>query len=269
MEKEKEKQSYKGLVAFDLDQTLLDHIDWRITPSALEGIRKLRENGYLIVLATGRDMKSESSLPYLHELDPDALVHMNGTMVELRDQVLLDHSMDKALLQQVLDFAVSNHITLGACIDGQDYFTFREQVLDFDRQYCSFRVRHFQDAMKLPALPVRSLVYYGTQEASKPLQEAFPALKILMFSENLGADVCETEFSKAEGIKRVCCRFGIDPACTYAFGDGMNDLEMLQEAAIGIAVGNAVEPVRKAADYVTDRIEQDGIAHALQHFGLI
>lgn len=265
----KETKSYKGLVAFDLDQTLLDHKDWRITPSALEGIEKLRENGYLIVLATGRDMKSESSLPYLRELDPDALVHMNGTMVELRDQVLLDHCMDKELLRKVLDFALSHHITLGACIKEQDYFTFQEQVLDFDRQYCSFRIRHFQDAMQLPELHVRSLVYYGTHEASKPLQEAFPMLKILMFSENLGADVCEAEFSKAVGIQRVCRHFGIDPACTYAFGDGMNDLEMLQEAAVGIAVGNAVEPVRQAADYVTDRIDQDGIAHALRHFGLI
>lgn len=266
---EEKKQGCRGLVAFDLDRTLLDHESWRITPSALESIAKLRKNGYLIALATGRDMKNELSRPYLQELDPDALIHMNGTLVELRDQVLVDRDMDRSLLRRALSFAFLHQFALGARIDEQDYFTFPEQVQEFDRQFWGFRDRHFQDPMKLLELRVRSLVYYGAREKAEELQYAFPELNVLMFAENLGADVCEAAFSKAEGIKRVCQHYGIDPSCTYAFGDGMNDLEMLKKAAVGIAMGNAVEPVKAAADYVTDNIEEDGIAHALQHFGLI
>ncbi len=266
---EEKKQDYKGLVAFDLDRTLLDHTDWRITPSALESIAQLRKNGYLVALATGRDMKNESSRPYLQEIDPDALIHMNGTLVELRDQVLVDRDMDRSLLRRALSFSYLHKFALGARIEEQDYFTFPEQVQDFDRRFWGFRDRHFQDPMKLLELRVRSLIYYGTRDKAEMLQYAFPELKVMMFAENLGADVCEAAFSKAEGIKRVCQHYGIDPACTYAFGDSMNDLEMLKKAAVGIAMGNAIDPVKEAADYVTDSINQDGIVHALQHFGLI
>lgn len=263
------EKEYQGLVAFDLDHTLLDHNSWRITPSALEGIAKLREKNYLVAIATGRDMKNQMSIKYLREVDPDALIHMNGTMVELRDQILLDHKMDRNLLRRVLSFAFLNRLALGARVEEQDYFTFPEIVQSFDHMYWGFDDRHFQDPMKLLELHVRSLAYYGEAEGAEKLQYAFPELKVLMFANNVGADVCEAEFSKAEGIKRVCAHYGIDLAHTYAFGDSMNDLEMLEKVAVGVAMGNAVDAAKAVADYVTDPIDEDGIAHALQHFGLI
>ena len=56
---------------------------------------------------------------------------------------------------------------------------------------------------------------------------------------------------------------------TYAFGDSMNDLEILQEAGTGIAMGNAVPKLKEGADYVTDRIDENGIYNACKHFRLI
>ena len=54
-----------------------------------------------------------------------------------------------------------------------------------------------------------------------------------------------------------------------AFGDGGNDIEMLRHVAIGIAMGNAGDDVKAAADYVTDDIDDNGVANALRHFGVI
>ena len=54
-----------------------------------------------------------------------------------------------------------------------------------------------------------------------------------------------------------------------AFGDGGNDLEMLRHAAIGIAMGNADDDVKQAADYVTNDVDDEGVFKALQHFGLV
>ncbi len=56
---------------------------------------------------------------------------------------------------------------------------------------------------------------------------------------------------------------------TMAFGDGENDIDMIRFAGIGVAMGNGIPALQKAADYVTDDIDEDGIANALHHFGLI
>ncbi|SFG31784.1 Cof-type HAD-IIB family hydrolase [Oribacterium sp. WCC10] len=263
-------KKYKGLVAFDLDHTLLDHNTWKITPSAMDGIEMLKQNGYLVAIASGRDMKNLMSIKYLREVNPDALIHMNGTMVELRDRVLMDRCMDKELLKRVLDFCEKEQLPIGARIDEIDYFCHPDKVLSFDAGYygVDFK-RHFDDPEKLLKLPTRALAYYGDRDGGRELQYEFPELKVMMFSKNFGADVVEAEYSKAEGIKRLCVHFGISLEDTYAFGDSLNDLEMLEKVKVGIAMGNAVEETKKSADYVTDDIDKDGISKALKHFGLI
>ena len=267
---ESTSKKYKGLVAFDLDHTLLDHNTWKITPSAIKGIKKLKENGYAIAIASGRDMKNEISIPYLHEVDPDILIHMNGTLVELKDKVLMDRCMDKELLERVLKFSEQNNFPIGARINEIDYFLNQEEVIFFDEKYFGiYQYRHFDDPWKLMDLSVRSLAFYGDRKRSVILQNAFPELKVMMFSKDFGADVVEAEYSKAQGIKRACEHFGISLDQTYAFGDSTNDLEMLEKANVGIAMGNAVNEAKKTADYITDDIDKDGIYKALLHFGLI
>ena len=74
---------------------------------------------------------------------------------------------------------------------------------------------------------------------------------------------------KASGLKRLVERWGISPEQCAAFGDGGNDITMLRHAAIGVAMGQAKEDVKAAADYVTAPIDEDGISKAMKHFGII
>ena len=67
----------------------------------------------------------------------------------------------------------------------------------------------------------------------------------------------------------LCEYWGVDIRNTYAFGDSMNDLEILQAAGIGIAMGNGVPKLKEEADYVTDDIGRDGVYKACKHFQLI
>ncbi len=82
-------------------------------------------------------------------------------------------------------------------------------------------------------------------------------------------DVVPEGGSKRVGIEAVLRAYGLDRNETMAFGDGQNDIEMLRHAAVGVAMGNAAEEVRRAADYVTASVDDDGVALALRHFGLI
>ena len=75
--------------------------------------------------------------------------------------------------------------------------------------------------------------------------------------------------SKAVGICELVKRLDRDISNTIAFGDGRNDIEMLETVGLGIAMGNAVIEAKDVADYVTDRIENKGIVKALKKYGLV
>ena len=83
------------------------------------------------------------------------------------------------------------------------------------------------------------------------------------------ADVIPAGSSKAVGIDKMLAYFGIPLADTMAFGDGGNDVSMLRHVGIGVAMGNAGDEARRAADYVTTSVDEDGILNALRHFGVI
>ena len=74
---------------------------------------------------------------------------------------------------------------------------------------------------------------------------------------------------KPVGMQKMLERFGLRREECMAFGDGANDIEMLQYAGLGIAMGNGDDEVKRAADYVTDAVDADGIVNALRHFGLL
>ena len=84
-----------------------------------------------------------------------------------------------------------------------------------------------------------------------------------------GMDIIAKGGGKVPGIQKYLEREGLRPEEIIAFGDGENDMEMLKFAGIGVAMGNAEETVKQAADYITSDIDEDGIANALKHFGLI
>ena len=71
------------------------------------------------------------------------------------------------------------------------------------------------------------------------------------------------------GIQKVLEHYGIRREEIIAFGDGENDMDMLQFAGIGVAMGNAGPEVKEAADYVTEHIDEDGLEKALRHYGLL
>ena len=75
--------------------------------------------------------------------------------------------------------------------------------------------------------------------------------------------------TKQQGIDEMIRHFGIRLDETMAFGDGGNDIPMIQHAAVGVAMGNALDGVKVVADHITDTVDNDGIAKALRHYGVI
>lgn len=177
--------------------------------------------------------------------------------------------MDKERLRRLLAYGEERGIALGVSMENGDYYTAPEVVERMDLLRWGETSRRFEDPWKLMEMPVRTLVYVGGPENVAELEAHFPEFKFPLFSGKMGADVVEKEASKAEGLKRLCQYYGMELGQTAAFGDSMNDYEIVSLAGIGIAMGNAVEELKTIADYVTDAVDQDGVWNACRHFGWI
>ena len=82
-------------------------------------------------------------------------------------------------------------------------------------------------------------------------------------------DITSVEADKGKGIRAIAQHKGFDPDHTIAFGDGGNDLSMIIQAGIGVAMANATPELKQHADYITGSVDDDGIPNALRHFNVI
>jgi len=81
-------------------------------------------------------------------------------------------------------------------------------------------------------------------------------------------EVNPTGVTKARALHSLCGEIGITMDEIMACGDSLNDIKMIQESGIGVAMGNAQEAVKKAADFITDHHDKDGVAKAIERFAL-
>ncbi|MCD8121303.1 MAG: Cof-type HAD-IIB family hydrolase [Clostridiales bacterium] len=258
----------KGIVSFDIDMTLLNHADYRVPDSAMRAIEQLRKN-YYVVLATGRDLDTSYSAGYREMFNPDAIIHLNGTKVEVGGEVIASHFMDRNLVERVLHFAEGKSFAVGLTAGSEDYFVNPEYVTIHDMRRWGSSDRRFRNPWKLMEMEVRTMTYIGSEEGRKQVEEAFPELRLPPFSSREGADMIELGSSKAVGLGRLCTYFDIPIEKTVAFGDSMNDMEIIEAAGIGVAMGNADEELKAVADYVTTAIGDDGVWNACVNLGLI
>ena len=251
----------KGIISFDYDMTLLDHGDFKIPGSAMEALERLREH-YYIVLATGRDLDTRFSAGIRETVRPDATIQLNGTKITVGDQLIYEHFMDRQLLERLLHFAEGKPYAVGITTGTEDYYINPEYVVRHDESRWGTSDRNFKDPWELLQMGVRTMTYIGQKDHVPGVEAAFPELKLPLFAGMQGADIIEQEASKAKGLLRLCEYYGIPVEQTVAFGDSMNDYEIVQAAGIGVAMGNAAEALKQTADYVTDPIGENGIWNA-------
>lgn len=258
----------KGIVSFDMDMTLLDHSDFKIPESAYRALERLRER-YYIVIATGRDLDSRFSAGLQELVEPDAVIHLNGTKVTVGDKLIYHHTMNKDLVRRILEFAQGKNFAVGITTGTEDYYVNPQIIMEQDIRRWGETKRRFMDPWQMLDMDVRTMIYIGKEPGVKLIEAEFPELKLPMFSSKEGADIVEKEASKAEGLIRLCQYYDVPLSDTVAFGDSMNDYEIVQTAGIGIAMGNGIEELKKVADYVTTSIDQDGVWNACVNLQLI
>ncbi len=248
---------------FDFDHTLYSHRTKSIPQSAREAIRALQSKGILCVLATGRHLVE------LHHFKDAFNVNLDG-FVTTEGQLCLDGQTRTLCSNEITGKNLEDLLRL---FHSNDYHVILEEE---NRMYCNFPregsdheltpIRH--SVGEYTGNPVYMGVVYAEKEEEPLLERRIPGFDFIRWGQP-GVDVTPKGRSKVAGIKDYLRFHGIDQNAFMAFGDGFNDVDMVREAEIGVAMGNARVEVKAVADYVTTDIDDDGILKALKELGII
>ncbi len=250
---------------FDIDGTLLSHKTLQVTQATIDAVKQLRQAGILCVVATGRHRTELEKLP-LDDLEFDGYLTLNG-------QLLLDGSKNARYGVPITGSAKELLLSLFR------NHTLPVLLLEQDRIYLNYvddLVEKAQAAISTSIPEVRA--YSGAElyqaclylpEGGHPCLEVLQEQCVVTWWHSSGVDIVAKGGGKVAGIQRYLEENGIAREEIIAFGDGHNDLEMLKFAGIGVAMGNATEEVKQAANYVTASVDEDGVVKALEYFGLL
>jgi len=255
-----------SIIFFDIDGTLLDH-DKKIPSLTKEAIYRLKEEGHEIAIATGR-------APFMFEdirkeLEINTYISYNGQFVVVNGEVHYRNPLQYAALRNLTELALSNNHPV-VYMDHEDM---KANVPEHD--YITESIK----TLKIESFPSHDPDYYKEREMYQTLlfcqdgeetqyEQTFNQFDFIRWHP-VSVDVIPKGGSKAKGIEKVVEILGYPKDRIFAFGDGLNDIEMLSTVKNSVAMGNAEEEVKEVAKYVTKSVNDNGIVYGLEMVGLL
>lgn len=262
----------KKAVFFDVDGTLIDYVGGMpsILDSTKEAINGIRSKGHLAIIATGRPMSFLSN--ELLDIRFDAYIASNGTYIEMNNEVIYNKKIDEGILKETVEaFRKENADFI---LEGQkkSYFSSLNSaaVKDFLEKF-AIPSNNITDNWSLDEVEANKMVVFTKDENQlRRFRELLSDNFVFMNHPGQASyDIFIKTCTKADGIRKLLKLLNISIENTYAFGDGMNDIEMLQMVKYGVAMGNANEKLKSKAYYVTTDVFSNGIYNGLKELKLI
>lgn len=251
---------------FDIDGTLIPFGDEDFPDSTRRALEKLKEKGIRVFIATGRPVKNMRHI--LELFDFDGYLALNGQYCVVDGKVIRDVTMDKAALKQLIPYIQEKQIT---CKFAEFDYLYVNCISDsYRRRMLSVgsTADPVENMNRLEKHALYQLMAYIDEEEEPEFFAHFPGHKSARWNP-VFTDVIPMDGGKQVGMDAMADYLGITTDQTIAFGDGGNDIDMLRHAGIGVAMGNANDKVKTAADYVTEHTARDGIWLALKSLEVI
>lgn len=254
---------------FDVDGTLVSFNTHTIPTSTVEALKEAKKRGVKLFIATGRPIQLLNNIPEVEHL-MDGYILATGALCTYEDKVVREDLIPKAEVETLIDFCKQR--SLPAVVVGKEDIQLvnrNEQFEDIFRNLLNVTYNKFD-------VPMDEVINQGVLQITPFITEAEediikPQLKSCATARWHPAfcDINNSSADKANGIRAIAQQLDIDISETIAFGDGGNDISMLKAAGTSVAMGNALDKVKASATYVTTSVDEDGIANALRHFGII
>ena len=254
---------------FDIDGTLVSFKTHEIPASTILALTQAKANGHRVFIATGRPPIIITNLGAIEHLI-DGYVTTNGALCLVGSETVACHAIPPASARLITDDAVAR--SYGLIVIGERDVAVYDPKGDVDRIFSQeLAVKNLHLAKPLDAVlqqRILQITAFFTADYETTLMARVPDCTSGRWHPEF-TDITACEADKGQGLLTMAAYAGLDPAFTIAFGDGGNDTTMIRTAGIGIAMGNAIDALKQAADYVTTSVDDDGIRTALQHFGII
>jgi Cof subfamily protein (haloacid dehalogenase superfamily) len=253
------------MIFFDIDGTLLDH-NKQLPSSTKQAIQALKKDGHEVAIATGR-------APFLfeklrEELEIDSFISFNGQYVVLRGEVIYKNPLNTKALHSLTKFAIKynhplvymGHETMKANIQYHPHI--EESIGTLGVSHPGYNPYYFVDR------EIYQSLLFCADEDEALYQDGLKDLNFIRWHQ-FSMDVLPLGGSKAQGIEKFIEKLDYTKEQVYAFGDNLNDIEMLQYVGNSVAMGNAPDKVKNVAKYVTRDVSDNGIVHGLELVGLL
>lgn len=274
----------RKIIFLDVDGTLLN-TDKKLTEKTKNALIKAQKLGHRVVIASGRPTSGLYDLAKELEMEKynGLLISFNGAKVTecKTDKVLYNKTISindcRTVLNHLKKFNVKpmivkdNYLYVNNVFDNSitvDGRTFN--VIEYESRACKFLLCEKEDLASFVDYPLNKILIAGEPKYLianyKDIMEPFKDTLSCMFTASFFFEFTAKGIDKGNAIKEVILPLGYKKEDIISFGDGENDISMIEQSGIGIAMGNAVDKLKEKADYITLSNDEDGIALALDKY---
>lgn len=272
------------VIIMDIDGTLVNS-EKKLTQKTKEALIKAQELGIKVILASGRPTKGMFGLAKELEMDKHDgfLVSYNGSQIIdcQTNEILFNQPLSieegKAILEHMKNFQVYPMLDKGDYMHLNNVFAplihvsgEPFNVIEYEARGGGFKLCEHDDLSEYLDWEINKILTAGEpdylQEVGEQLGAPFKDQLSCMFTSAFYYEFTAKGIDKANALNEVLIPLGYSQEEMIAFGDGMNDLSMIEYCGIGVAMANAVQPLKDASSYITTSNDEDGIAVALKHY---
>ncbi|WP_243291313.1 Cof-type HAD-IIB family hydrolase [Bacillus sp. FJAT-47783] len=263
------------LIAIDLDGTLLKD-NKTISPYSKKIIEKVKAQGHIVCIATGRPFRSSDV--YYYELDLHTpIVNFNGAFVHhpKDDSWGTYHTtLELDVVKEIVEVAEKHdvHNILAEVLDAVYFHYHDEKLLDIFSM--GNPVVNIGDLKNILQKEVTSILIHSDEENVDKIRDYLSDVHANVVDHRRWAapwhviEIIKSGIHKAVGLQKIAAYYNIPQERIMAFGDEDNDIEMIQYAGCGVAMGNAIPQIKAIANKETTTNEEDGVARFLEKYFL-
>lgn len=263
------------ILVLDIDGTLTTS-EKNISPETKKAILEIQERGHLVMLASGRP--TPGMMRYAKELELEKyggyLLSFNGARIIncKTGEIIFQNVLPRHVISGLYKFAVENDLGLltylGDCII---LGTRWDEYVEIESKINQIPVRHVDNFEKFVDFDVNKCLMTAPPEKAercmKLLQEKYKDTLSVYRSEPFFIEIMPKNVDKATSLDRMLETVGLKREDAICCGDGYNDISMISYAGVGVAMKNAREEVKEAADYITERTnDEDGLLDVIDKF---